>query len=95
MRDPAHLFEGRFAPSGLVEVTSDAYAEWQGNLLAGGLRSEQLQRLTLADERVVDSEVVLDGQLGRIRDIHQGADGFLYLVSDEAQGSLYRLQPMP
>lgn len=95
MRDSAHLFDGRFAPSGLAEVTSDAYPEWQGNLLAGGLRSEQLHRLTLEGKRVIDSETVLDGELGRIRDIHQGTDGLLYLLSDAAQGSLYRLRPTP
>ena len=93
MRDPVHVFADRFAPSGLVEVTSEVYAAWQGDLLAGGLHSEQLHRLTLEGEEVIGSETILEGQIGRIRDIHQGADGLLYLLVDDASGSLYRLQP--
>jgi aldose sugar dehydrogenase len=72
MRDPVHVFEGTLAPSGLTEVTSDNFNEWQGNLLAGGLRSEQLHRLVLENGELVDSEVLLDGQIGRIRDVRQG-----------------------
>jgi aldose sugar dehydrogenase len=94
MRDPVHVFEGTLAPSGLTEVTSDNFNEWQGNLLAGGLRSEQLHRLVLENGELVDSEVLLDGQIGRIRDVRQGTDGYLYLVNDEPQGSLYRLRPV-
>lgn len=93
MRDPVHVFADRFAPSGLVEVTSEVYAAWQGDLLAGGLRSEQLHRLTLEGEEVIGKETILEGQIGRIRDIHQGVDGLLYLLVDDASGSLYRLQP--
>ncbi|MBA2780098.1 PQQ-dependent sugar dehydrogenase [Billgrantia kenyensis] len=94
MRDPVHVFEGTLAPSGLTEVTSDNFNEWQGNLLAGGLRSEQLHRLVLENGELVDSEVLLDGQIGRIRDVREGVDGYLYLVNDESQGSLYRLRPV-
>ncbi|WP_111414752.1 PQQ-dependent sugar dehydrogenase [Billgrantia lactosivorans] len=95
MRDPAYVFEGRFAPSGLTQVTSDMFEAWQGNLLAGGLRSEQLYRLELEEDRVVDAEQVLDGEIGRIRDVHQGHDGAIYLISDDdSKGSLYRLRPV-
>lgn len=94
MRDPVHVFEGRFAPSGLAQVTSADFNEWRGSLLAGGLHSEQLRRLALDGDRVVDSEIVLDGEIGRIRDVHQGHDGAIYLVNDEPQGSLYRLRPV-
>lgn len=94
MRDPVHVFEGRFAPSGLAQVTSADFNEWRGSLLAGGLHSEQLRRLALDGDRVVDSEIVLDGVIGRIRDVHQGHDGAIYLVNDEPQGSLYRLRPV-
>lgn len=94
MHDPVHVFDGRFAPSGLAQVTAVEYDEWQGSLLAGGLRSEQLIRLSIDDDRVVASETVLDGEIGRIRDVHQGHDGAIYLVTDASQGSLYRLSPM-
>ncbi|WP_163559875.1 PQQ-dependent sugar dehydrogenase [Halomonas sp. NO4] len=93
MRDPVHVFEGRFAPSGLAEVESEAFAPWRGDLLAGGLRSETLLRLRLDGHDVVEREVILDGHIGRIRDVHQGSDGALYLLSDESDGGLYRLTP--
>ncbi|WP_439649599.1 PQQ-dependent sugar dehydrogenase [Halomonas alkalisoli] len=93
MRDPAHVFEGTQAPSGLAQVTADAFPDWQGDLLAGGLRSERLMRLTPDGSDIVASETILDGHIGRIRDIRQGDDGSLYLLNDDPQGSLYRLVP--
>ncbi|WP_104205098.1 PQQ-dependent sugar dehydrogenase [Billgrantia saliphila] len=94
MRDPAYVFEGRFAPAGLAQVTSEAFTGWQGDLLAGGLLSERLLRLSLENGQVVDSEVILDGEIGRIRDVRQGWDDAIYLLSDDTQGSLYRLSPV-
>lgn len=94
MRDPVHVFDGTQAPSGLAEVTSEYFPEWQGNLLAGGLRSELLKRLVLEGDGVAESEVILDGEIGRIRDVRQGRDGALYLLDDDARGSLYRLVPV-
>ncbi|UYG04868.1 PQQ-dependent sugar dehydrogenase [Halomonas sp. LR3S48] len=94
MRDPVHVFEDRFAPSGLTEVTSSMFEAWQGNLLAGGLYREQLYRLALEGDQVTDAELVLDGQIGRIRDVYQGHDGAIYLINDDPQGSLYRLRPV-
>ncbi|MCG6657761.1 PQQ-dependent sugar dehydrogenase [Halomonas campisalis] len=93
MRDPVHVFDGTLAPSGLTEVTADAFPDWQGDLLAGGLRSERLMRLTLAEGELADHEVILDGHIGRVRDVRQGHDGALYLLNDDAPGSLYRLVP--
>jgi aldose sugar dehydrogenase len=93
MRDPAHVFEGRQAPSGLAQVTADAFPDWQGDLLAGGLRSERLVRLTPEGSDIVAKETILDGHIGRIRDVRQGDDGSLYLLNDDPQGSLYRLVP--
>ncbi|MBB3330101.1 glucose/arabinose dehydrogenase [Halomonas campaniensis] len=93
MRDAVHVFDDRFAPSGLAEVQSERFPAWQGDLLAGGLRSELLRRLTLDGDRVVGNEVILDGEIGRIRDVRQGRDGALYLLDDSPRGSLYRLVP--
>ncbi|WP_069384203.1 PQQ-dependent sugar dehydrogenase [Halomonas caseinilytica] len=94
MRDPVHVFEGRFAPSGLTDITGDVFPGWHGNLMAGGLASEQLIRLSLEDDTVAEREVILDGEIGRIRDVQQGADGTLYLLNDASDGSLFRLLPM-
>ncbi|SDO16724.1 Glucose/arabinose dehydrogenase, beta-propeller fold [Halomonas shengliensis] len=91
MRDPVHVFAGRFAPSGLTEVSGDTFPAWQGQLLAGGLASERLVRLVLDGDAVVEREVLLEGQIGRIRDVRQGPDGALYLLQDAPDGALYRL----
>ncbi|APE31534.1 glucose sorbosone dehydrogenase [Halomonas aestuarii] len=93
MRDPVHVFAGRFAPSGLAEVTGDAFPAWRGHLLAGGLGSERLVRLALDGDRVVEREVILEGEIGRIRDVRLARDGTLYLLTDSADGGLYRLAP--
>nr|WP_289072582.1 PQQ-dependent sugar dehydrogenase [uncultured Halomonas sp.] len=93
MEDPVYRFEGRFAPSGLAEVTSDAFAPWQGSLLAGGLGSQKLLRLTLDEGQVADEELILEGEIGRIRDVRQGPGDAIYLLTDGSQGSLYRLTP--
>lgn len=93
MRDPVYVFEGRFAPSGLAAVSGEAFPAWRGHLLAGGLASEKLVRLALDGDSVVEREVVLDGEIGRIRDVRLGRDGLLYLLNDEAPGGLFRLSP--
>ncbi|WP_311956481.1 PQQ-dependent sugar dehydrogenase [Halomonas garicola] len=93
MRDPLHDFDGRFAPSGLAEVTGDTFSAWQGHFLAGGLASERLVRLALEGDDVVEHEMVLEGEIGRIRDVRQGPAGAIYLLKDAADGALYRLTP--
>ncbi|MFG6175923.1 PQQ-dependent sugar dehydrogenase [Halomonas sp. THAF12] len=93
MRDPVYLFEGRFAPSGLAQVSSPAFAPWRGDLLAGGLRSEALLRLRLEGDAVVERETILQGEIGRVRTVLQGNDGMIYLLDDDANGSLWRLSP--
>ena len=93
MRDPVHVFAGRFAPSGLAQVSGEAFPAWQGDLLAGGLASETLVRLALDGDRVAEREIILEGEIGRIRDVHLGSDGAVYLLSDHADGGLYRLVP--
>ncbi len=62
---------GAFRASGLTDITGDVFPGWHGNLMAGGLASEQLTRLSLEDDTVAEREVILDGEIGRVRDIHQ------------------------
>ena len=93
MVDPVYVFAGRFAPAGLAEVTSEAFGAWQGHLLAGGLASEKLLRLRLEGGRVAEEELILQGEIGRIRDVRQGPDDAIYLLTDDPQGGLYRLAP--
>ncbi len=81
------------APSGLAFVTSERYPGWQGQLLMGTLRSQELLRLKLDGTKVVDTAAVAGLPAERIRDVRQGPDGLIYLLTDSASGQLIRLQP--
>lgn len=82
------------APSGMAFVTGDRYPGWQGSLMVGALRGEALIRLVLDGRQVLREERVLEGQ-GRIRDVRQGPDGFLYLLTDARDGRVLRVTPAP
>ena len=80
------------APSGLAFVTSDRYPGWKGSLVMGTLRGQSLFRFTL-DGRKIAAESKLDTGIGeRIRDVRQGPDGWLYLLTDGKEGRLVRLE---
>jgi glucose/arabinose dehydrogenase len=81
------------APSGMAFLTSDRYPGWKGSLFLGTLRGESLLRLELDGTNVVKEEVLLTGLKSRIRDVRQGPDGLLYVLTDSADGQLLRLQP--
>lgn len=81
------------APSGMAFLTSDRYPGWMGNLFMGTLRGESLLRLELDGNRVVKEEALLRSANSRIRDVRQGPDGYLYVLTDSADGQLLRLQP--
>jgi glucose/arabinose dehydrogenase len=81
------------APSGMAFLTSDRYgAGWQGNLFVGSLKFGFLDRIELANGRPVREQHLLEG-VGRVRDVRQGPDGLLYIVTDESKGKLIRLRP--
>lgn len=94
---PLHTWVPSIAPSGLTFVTSERYGrDWVGNLLVGSLKSTQLVRLELAQafEGPVRRETRLLPDLGeRVRDVRQGPDGYVYLLTDHPQGRLLRLEP--
>jgi glucose/arabinose dehydrogenase len=81
------------APRGMVFLTSDRYPGWKGNLFLGTLRGETLLRLELDGNSVVNEERLLGRANSRIRDVRQGPDGYLYVLTDSADGQLLRLQP--
>ncbi|OHD79954.1 MAG: hypothetical protein A3J97_05330 [Spirochaetes bacterium RIFOXYC1_FULL_54_7] len=83
------------APSGLEFYTGSAFPAWQGDLLAGSLIGQKLVRIRLSGDRVTGQDILLDGQLGRIRDVRVGPDGLVYLLTDERNGGLFRLEPLP
>ena len=84
MEQPEHIWVPSIGASGLAFYTGDKFPEWQGNLLAGGLAGQNIDRLTIEDGEVVASETILRG-MGRVRDIRQGPDGYIY-VALEARG---------
>ena len=93
MAQPIHYWVPSIAPSGMAFYDGEAFPEWRGDLFVGALRSELLARLELDGEQVVAEERLLEGAIGRIRDVEVGPDGYLYLLTDESDGGLYRLEP--
>ena len=81
------------APSGMAFLTSERYPGWQGNLFIGALRDQALIRLELDGERVMHEERLLRALNERIRDVRQGPDGWLYVLTDSADGRILRLLP--
>ncbi|GKS91478.1 PQQ-dependent sugar dehydrogenase [Acidovorax sp. SUPP2539] len=92
MEPPLHYWVPSIAPSGMAFLTSDRYgADWRGSLFIGSLKFSRLHRLELANGKVVRDEYLLGGLAERIRDVRQGPDGWLYLLTDGPQGRLLRL----
>ncbi len=81
------------APSGMSFYTGDRFPEWKGDIFVGALAGKHLRRLELEGRQVVDQEVLLKNRIGRIRDVEVGPDGRLWLLTDEDNGALYRLEP--
>ncbi len=95
MAQPATYWVPSISPSGMAFYTGEAFPAWRGNLFVGALSGEVLVRLELDGERVVHEERLLQALGARIRDVRQGPDGRLYLLTDESDGALLRLDPAP
>jgi glucose/arabinose dehydrogenase len=94
MEQPVYYWDPVIAPSGAVFYTGAAFPDWRGDLLVGSLRPGGLVRLRIADGRAVGEERYL-GELGeRIRDVRQGPDGLIYLLTDHPRGRILRLEPV-
>jgi glucose/arabinose dehydrogenase len=94
MEQPVYYWDPVIAPSGLLFYTGDAFPDWRGNLLIGSMQPGGLVRLVLEGGRVVKEERYR-GELGaRIRDVQQGPDGFIYVVTDEGDGRLLRIRSL-
>lgn len=90
MEQPVYYWVPSIAPSGLEIIDSDKYPDWQGNVLAGSLSFQYLERLVLENNKVTYREKLLNG-MGRVRSVRQGPDGFVY-VGIEGRG-IYKLVP--
>lgn len=94
-QQPVYYWDPVIAPSGAQWYTGDAFPEWQGNLFIGALRDQRLVRLRIENERVTGEEHLLMDRGQRIRDVRQGPDGLLYLVTDHEDGELWQIEASP
>lgn len=94
MEQPVYYWDPSIAPSGMAFYTADRFRAWKGNLLVGALKGQMLVRLELKGEEVVKEERMLQGLEERIRDVRQGPDGFVYLLTDSEDGRVLRLEPI-
>jgi glucose/arabinose dehydrogenase len=93
MEQPVYYWDPSIAPSGMVFYTGDKFPAWRGSLLVGALAGQHVARLEINGARVTSEERLLR-QLGeRIRDVRQGPDGFVYLLTDAERGRILRLKP--
>ncbi|GAA0563072.1 PQQ-dependent sugar dehydrogenase [Rheinheimera aquimaris] len=91
LEQPLHYWVPSIAPSGMAFYTADMFPYWQQNLFVGSLKFGQLVRLELDGNKVTHEERIMIGQ--RIRDVEQGPDGFLYILTDSSDGELLRIMP--
>ena len=91
MEQPLYYWVPSIAPSGMAFYTGDDFPSWRGNLFIGSLKFQELVRLELDGERVVSEERLIGRKFGRIRDVRQGPDGALYLLTDAGDGQLLKI----
>ena len=93
MAQPVHYWVPSISPSGLMIYDGDRFPAWQGSFFAGALSGELLVRLEVAGGNVAVEERMLEDLEERIRDVRQGPDGLIYLLTDHPEGMLLRLEP--
>jgi len=93
MEQPTWYWVPSIAPSGMSFYTGDRFPAWRDSVFVGALKYQLLVRLELDGERVKSEERMLEGRYGRIRAVAEGPDGYLYLLTDESNGRLLRLEP--
>ena len=89
--DPKLVWTPSKAPSGLAFYARDRYPGWKGNLFSGALKFQQIRRIILEGTKIVGEETLTIGQ--RVRDVREGPDGYLYVLTDEDAGALLRILP--
>ena len=94
MAQPIHYWVPSIATSSLLFYTGNKFSNWQYNAFVSSLVFGQLARLKIINNKVIDEERLLNGEFGRIREVHQGLDGFLYFITDDSDGSLFRIKPV-
>ncbi len=94
MEQPVTYWTPSIAPSGMAFYDGDRFPEWDGDLFVGALAGQHLRRVELDDGEVVEEEVLLQGIVGRVRDVRLGPDRNLYLINDARSAGLYRIEPL-
>jgi len=92
MEDPLLVWMDTQAPSGLEVYEGDVFTAWQGHLFSGGLAGNEIRHIILNDDGSVASEQSIPVG-ARVREVQEGPDGYLYLLTDETNGALIRLEP--
>ena len=90
---PVYYWDPVIAPSGAQFYTGSAFPAWRGSLFVGALKEQRLVRLVIKDNRVIGEEHLLTERGQRIRDVRQGPDGALYVVTDQTNGELWKITP--
>jgi glucose/arabinose dehydrogenase len=93
MEQPIKYWVPSIAPSGMAFYTGDLFPSWKGSLFVGALAGQMLVRLSLEGEKVTGEERLLQGLGERVRDVRMGADGALYLVTDNSAGRVLKVEP--
>jgi aldose sugar dehydrogenase len=93
MEQPVYYWDPSIAPSGAVFYTGDKFPHWRGQLLVGALAGQHVTRLDFKDGKVTGESRMLESLNRRIRDVVQGPDGFVYLLTDDPDGAVLRLVP--
>jgi glucose/arabinose dehydrogenase len=93
LEQPIYYWDPSIAPSGMVFYTADKLPGWQGNLFVGSLSFALLVRLDAKGTHVIERERLFEKMGERIRDVVQGPDGYLYIITDSPEGRVLRIQP--
>ncbi len=93
IEQPLYYWVPSIAPSGMTFYTGERFPHWRGNLFVGSLKFQMLARLELDGSKIVREERLIQGELGRIRDVRTGPDGYIYLLTDAPDGVLARIEP--
>jgi glucose/arabinose dehydrogenase len=94
MTQPKHYWMPSIATSSLLFYTGNKFPNWKGNAFVSSLKFGQLARLEMEGNKIVKEERLIDGKVGRIREVQQGLDGYIYIVTDESNGRLLKIKPV-
>ena len=95
MEDPFFVWSPSISPAGMIFYTGEQFPNWKGDLIVGALRGAEIQRLIFNDRGLLVRQQPLLRELRqRVREVKQGPDGLIYLLTDEWDGALLRLEPV-